>query len=328
MRNAIALLVSMFLLFGVVSAVSGKLYRWADEEGNVHYTDTMPPEQIESEHMELGKGGVHVKAVPRAKTLEELKKEQELKRLRAEQEKLLKKQQEADNKLLRSFGSEDDIYMARNGTITAINVSIDIVKSEILREQKRLPKLLAKAANSERAGERVHENLSASIDQVERAIRDSYAEIIKLENKKGSIREAYERYLGRFRQLKSLPVSTSPVESEEKRPILHNLIVCGDAAECDSLWGKATDYVRRRATTAVQTSNDFIVITAPPATEREISLILSRIEDKEGPGVSLFLDLRCQLTIKGKEFCRSKEAQAIIQGFRPALLSEASSDVP
>jgi len=328
MRKATALLIPAILLSGLISVAHGGLYRWVDEDGNVHYTDRIPPDQVKSEHTELSKKGVRIKSVSRAKTPEEIQKEQELERLRAEQEKLLEEQRAADQVLLRTFRSEDDMIMARDGKIAAIDVMTGVAKNNVLRQQERLVKLLAQAADLERAGKEVHKNLRDGIDQVGRAIRDSYADIVAREKQKDSIRADFGRDLERFRQLKKLPASESPIPIQESRPILHNLVACAEPAQCDRLWEKATDYVRQHATTAVQTSSSVVFITAPPTAEQDISLVLTRIDDKEGPGASLFLDLQCNRTLNGKAFCRGQQAQAIVQGFRAALLGAETSLAP
>jgi hypothetical protein len=319
MHKPAALLISAFLLSALSPISQGRLFRWVDENGNVHYSDSIPPDQMKAGHTELSEKGVRIKSVPRAKTPEELRKEQELDRLRAEQKKLLEEQRSADQMLLRTFRSEDDILMARDGKITAIDVMIGITKNTILRRQERLVKLLAQAADLERVGKPVPPQHRDSIAHLEHAIRDSYVTILEREKQKSTIRTESERDLARFRQLKNLPQSEFPTQPRGKRSTLHNLVACPDPAECDRLWAKATDYVRRHATTAVQASSSVVFITAPPGDEQDISLILSRIQDKKGPGASLFLDLQCKRTANGRDFCQGQEAQAVIQGFRAVL---------
>jgi hypothetical protein len=322
MCKAIALLFPILLLTGLISVAHSGFYRWVDEEGNVQYSDTLPPEQIQGSHEEIGKGGITIKEVPPAKTPEEIRKEQELKRLRAEQQRLLREQREADRVLLRLFRSEDDIYMARNGKIAAINVMIDFTKNNILRQQEKLARLLTKAADLERAGKPLPQHRIDAIEQVVQTVRTAYAAIIDREKEKEAIRARFDKNLARFRELKKLPEKQPPIHTSEQRPILHNLVPCATKEKCDRLWGKATAYVRQHATTPVQTSSDVIFISAAPASAQDVSLILSRIADKEGPGASLFLDLQCHRSVAGKEFCRGDLAQGIVQGFRTALIGE------
>lgn len=60
---------------------AAQLYRWIDEQGNVHYTGKIPPSQSQRGHTELSDNGIRVRSVPPAKTAEELERERELERL-------------------------------------------------------------------------------------------------------------------------------------------------------------------------------------------------------------------------------------------------------
>jgi hypothetical protein len=69
-----------------------------------------------------------------------------------------------------------------------------------------------------------------------------------------------------------------------------------------------------------------VLITSLPSSEQDVSLILSRIEDKDGPGSSLFLDLQCERSPRGSKTCKSPQAQQIIEGFRPAVVGGDTSE--
>jgi hypothetical protein len=322
MHKTIALSIMALLLSGLVLDADGGLYRWVDEDGNVHYSDNVPPTRSGKGHTELSEGGVRIKSIPPVKTPEQVEKERELERLRAQQKRLLEQQQSADRVLLQTFRSEDDIEMAREGKLAAIDVMIDVTKNNIRRQQEWLAGLLTDAANLERTGKAVPQHLSDNISQTERSIRYAYSTIVDRENQKKSIRTSFDQDLLRFRQLKHLPASGSRIKARETRPILHNIVTCSGPEECADLWNKATAYIRRNATTPVQTRGENIFITAPPATEQDISLILTRIDEKDGVGASLFLDLQCERSLRGEKMCEGPQARGIIEGFRPALAGE------
>ena len=319
MRTTLARLLAILLVAGLVPLGEAGLYRWVDEDGNVHYSDNVPAEHVRSERTELSDHGVRIKTVPAAKDLEEIEKEQALERLRKQREELLEEQRSADLVLLRTFRSEDDISMARDGKVAAIDVMIDVTKNNIRLQQEKHARLITEAADLERVKKPVPEHLSDSIAQTERGIRDAYATIVVREEQKRSIRESFDRDLARFRQLKHLPTTDSEITTTKPRPVLHNIVACADARDCRILWARATAYVDKHATTPVQGSSNTFIITAPPAAEQDVSLILVRIDDQEGPGASLFLDLRCHRSIRGQEICKGPEARGIIEGFGPAL---------
>ena len=186
------------------------------------------------------------------------------------------------------------------------------------------------AANLERAGKPVPKNLSEGIAGSERSIHDAYGTILDRENQKDAVRARFGQDLERFRMLNNLTSSRRQAQNQIQdhglAPVLHNIVPCGDAVECDRLWKKAETYVHEHATTIVQPGGSNILITDPPTSENDISLILARINDKGSNGAYLFLDLQCQGTIRGRPMCQSQEAKSIIEGFRPALTGEDASN--
>ena len=53
MCKAITLLIPLLLVSALSSVCYGELYRWVDQDGKVHYTDSIPPDQVQSGHTEL-----------------------------------------------------------------------------------------------------------------------------------------------------------------------------------------------------------------------------------------------------------------------------------
>lgn len=322
MYRPIRQLVPIVTLSVLVSAAEGGAFRWVDDDGQVHYTDTIPPAQVRKGHIELSKEGVRIDNVPPVKTAEEIQEENELVRWRAETQRIVEEQEAADRTLLRTFRSEDDVIMARDGKIASIDVMIHVTKNNIRRQQEALTRLRKEAADLERAGKTVHAHLQDRIALTERSIRDAYAIILDRETKKHSIHEEFVRHLARFRQLKNLPQQGTPGETKDTRPVLHNLVTCSGSLECDRLWARAEAYVREHATTTVQTSGANILVSTLPAKGANISLILSRINDTGGQGTSLFLDLQCDKSPSGRKMCQSPEVRAVIKGFRPTMTGE------
>lgn len=46
----------LLLIFAFLPAAAQQVYRWVDEEGNVQYTDTPPPDERESERVQIRRG--------------------------------------------------------------------------------------------------------------------------------------------------------------------------------------------------------------------------------------------------------------------------------
>ena len=114
-----AILIGLALVVASGTA-SAAMYKWVDEKGVVHYTDKMPPEAVDRGNVELSKQGVPIKKVDPSLTPEQRRaKEQEEERKRA-----VAKQQEdtarRDRALLASYTSENEIDLARQRALNAI----------------------------------------------------------------------------------------------------------------------------------------------------------------------------------------------------------------
>jgi hypothetical protein len=299
-----------------------RLYRWVDEAGAVHYTDTLPPAQAERGHAEMSEKGLVVDTTEPAKTPEELQREEEAKRARLAAERAKKEQEAADQMLLRTFASVDDMIMTRDGKLAAMDAMIRLTRGNIRRQQDWLRKLRADAADLERTGKPVPPHLSSNIASSEKTIHEAYAIIVEREQQKQGIRAAFTSDLRRFRQLKNLSAAASDAQDERPGGALKNLVPCGSAESCDQLWARASAYVRQHATTPVQASGPNILITAPANGDDDINLTLSRLPSKQGTGATLFLDAQCKPAPNGDTTCTSPAAQGILDGFTDAVLGQ------
>jgi Asp-tRNA(Asn)/Glu-tRNA(Gln) amidotransferase A subunit family amidase len=319
----IPLLLSLAFLLAVTFplAASAKLYRWVDEQGNVHYTDKIPPEQAKQERSEFNKQGVEVERVEAAKTPEELAKEQELERLREEQQKLIEQQKEADQALLRTYRSEDDLIMARDGKLTAIDVQIRLARNNIEAEKSHLADLQQLAADQERKGEQVSQDTLNRIDKLRNGLKENYDLILRKKQEQEAILKEFQNKLERYRALKHPnSESTAPAQGETPTiPLLDTMVLCNEQPACDTFWKRAQEYLRKNAVTPVQIASDNIVTTAAPKTDEQFSITVSRTNRPNENFTRIFLDLQCKDTTLGNAFCKSEQVQKIRDGFRPAL---------
>jgi len=308
------------LLAPLHNAIAGKLYRWTDEDGNVHYSDKVPADQARHARSRLDERGLELQRVNAAKTKEELAKEAELKRLQAEEKRLIAEQQAKDNVLLRTFRSEDDILMTRDGKLSSLDNSILIIRTNIRRLKLRLADMQKTAADRERRGKGVNKNMLRNIETTRKQLKDSYATIIKREQDKKVITEKYAADLTRFRELRHLQVS--PVLDERKKArslLLETVVSCTDENSCNEAWKLAEAYTRMHTTTRLQMLAKSIIMTAAPIRDKDISITVSRIREPDMPGARLFMDLQCKTSPRGKEFCVSDKVNGIRAGFRPYL---------
>ena len=309
---------------------AGKLYRWVDEEGNVHYTDRVPPEQADKARTQLDARGLKIESVRAARTPEEIAKEKELERLRAEKQRLIEEQKAADRVLLKTFRSEDDIEMTLNGKLAAIDVQIQVIRGNIKRLKQKLARMQKDAAELELQGKKISSRFLKEIDNSRQALKDSYAAIIRAEERKEHYRVVYKKDLERFRILRHLKSDRDRLQLVSgKNLILDHLYTCEDQLTCDQAWITAEKFVKDFATTKIQMLSDTIIMTAPPSKDQDISITIARIRQKPGrsdteqpTGAQLFVDLQCKNSPLGDELCAGEQVKKIRTEFKAYMATQ------
>ncbi len=307
-------------LLKVSSGSLAALYRWTDDDGIVHYTDTLPPDFVGKARTEFNEQGLVIRKVPRAKTPEEIRQEQELKRLRTHQERLLGRLWAENRVLLRTFRSEADLLRALDEKLDTIDLIVQVNKNNIHRQEAWLEDLRSQAADFERAGKPVPPHLRSLIQKTKDSIRAKYQAIAKQERKRKAIQARFQKDLKRFRQLQAAGSKGGQLIYRPLEPILHEIVSCKDRRECDRLWQQAKAYLYPGEGFEFQTDkSENVLFIAPFGKRKKANLILARVPDQQGQGASLFLELRCQQAAQGKQSCESPELVARAEHFRKAL---------
>ncbi|MEL0586184.1 MAG: DUF4124 domain-containing protein [Candidatus Thiodiazotropha sp. (ex. Lucinoma kazani)] len=321
MRLRIIILTILLLQYPLFSQ-AGKLYKWVDDKGQTHYTQTLPPTDTHRARSHLDEHGITVRQVDAAKTEEQLQREAEQARLRQEQQKLIDKQQAQDRVLLRTFRTEDDILMTRNGQVTSVDTTIRVTQSNIKRLKTTLEAMQLDAAERELSGRPVSAKMLRDIESKHQALREAYRSIIDREHDKNRIRQAFARDQKRFRELKKLVQTNDPV-SEAKESFnnaLQNVYHCDGSSNCEGPWQLAKAYLKNNSTTPVKMEGDDIVITGEPIEDSDISISVSRILDPKRGNTVIFMDLQCKIISMQERICNNNaNVERIKQGFRAAL---------
>ncbi|MEN8176295.1 MAG: DUF4124 domain-containing protein [Pseudomonadota bacterium] len=321
---AVGFLGNHLLLLGLVLALSvplahaGKLYRWVDNQGNVHYADKIPPEEVRKEHTEFSPRGTRKGEVPRAKTREELEAEKAQDPQKVTAEEAAARQKELDDQLLATFENEDEVVMIRDGKIAALDIQIGVTHRQVRHLQEEFAGLIG--AEKPREGAE-----PAAVAARRKRLRDNiverYGHALSLHRRKQDIRREYEAKQNRYRELKRLGPATGKDLNwrtiEDETP---TLVKCREA-ECNSRWTRARTYLKKNADLPVIHRDSRLVMTAMAAETTTIGLSLARTPDPRG-GEWIFLHLQCKDTALGAATCRNDRAREIRDGFRPALSGE------
>jgi len=318
---ALSAIVASMLLFSS-SSVIAKLYKWVDENGNTHYSTSLPPEATDLAREELNKSGRVVDAVDDAPTADEIKHQEELERLRQEKAILIKKQKEEDSVLLKTFRSENDLVVARNLKLSSLDNLINITQGNIKRFKEKLSILQSQAAKQETSGKVVDQKIIEDIESLQRQIENGYESIANREVMKEEIFLDYDRDIKRFRVLKDFNVGKATPTYKKQTLPLKTVYYCEDDNDCNTAWERAKAYIKQHATTPLQLVGKNLYMTSSPVNDNDITLSLSRIKNTGDGKEKIFLDQQCKNSPLGIEFCYGETSNSIKDGFIPALLGQ------
>jgi len=193
---------ALAVLAGPVDSPAG-IKCWTNKQGVRECGNAVPPEYAQQGHRELSDHGVTIK---RTKSEEELRKEREerarIAAIEAEKERERRRKAAHDRVLLSTFTTEEDLLLARDGQIAAIDSRIQHTEQIVRQLETSLEDLHAQAAKLERSGKPVTDQLRAKIDSVQSQIDESHEYIRERRKRKAEVVEQFAADLARYRELK------------------------------------------------------------------------------------------------------------------------------
>lgn len=204
MKSAHGHITSALLLLAIFQspAAFAGMYKWVDENGEVHYSDRVPPKAVKQERKAINEQGRTVKVYERAKTEEELEEARRQRKIELEKKKQAEEEALKDRVLLATYSNEEDMIETRDGKLASIDGLIQLTERRIESMQERLGELTEDAASYERSGKPVPEVLTQQIENIRKQTSENKEFIlVKLDERK-AIEEKFSEDIARFRKLK------------------------------------------------------------------------------------------------------------------------------
>ena len=144
--RALALAISLLALLPVAAGAQSKqppkVYKWVDDEGVTHYGDSIPAEYAELPKEVVNDHGVTVRELEGKKTAEQLEAE----RIENERRVAVEMQRRADQALLATYLSVDEIIMHRDRRIELFQAQSKVTEMYLVSLRKRLSRLEQQAS--------------------------------------------------------------------------------------------------------------------------------------------------------------------------------------
>ena len=195
-----------------------KMYKWVDAQGNVHYSDTLPPASAGRGNSEISKTG---RTVKKTESADEKRARMAREAEAAEKKKLTDEQARKDRALLSTYTTEQEIDLARNRALEHHSLAI---KSAQIRLKPAMDNA-AVAANMVRARKAANKSVPPDMQQQLDA-RLAEVEVIRGQIKTNeeaqvAVRARYDADRQRFRELKGLPVpaATTPAPIQTQKTV-------------------------------------------------------------------------------------------------------------
>jgi hypothetical protein len=314
-----------FLCLSSQSAFAKKMYRWVNENGETIFSDQVPPEHAQLRRESLNKKGRVVEVTEKAKTKDQQAMDDRLNALKKAQEKIIAQQAANDKVLLSTFRNVPDMEASLYATMQSLDAQRNVAQGNLKRVEDQLASQQKKAAELERNGIKIPAILLDYIKQTEAQIQIAYAEINKQIEKKNRTKAEFEADIERFKFLiqgNTDPSKTTGKTAQNQTADEIGLYACETDALCTKAWTGAHDFIKAHGTTPIDidTDTDKLIMGRAPATDSDLSLSVSKIED-ENKKQQLFLDIHCRKSSLGTELCASQKVRDIRSAFRPYIES-------
>lgn len=195
----------MLLPLCSAAAEHQKLYRWVDSNGVIHYGDYVPAEYADMEKQVLNEHGVTVDVLRGKRTAEEIAEENRV----AELKRQAKLQRRADEALLATYLSVDEILLHRDRRIELFQAQSRVTELYLRNMMHRMTELREEAfkyqpysANPD--AEMIDPDLAEDLFVTKATIRRHEANLARFREGEQNIVARFDGDITRFKSLKGL----------------------------------------------------------------------------------------------------------------------------
>lgn len=210
MRLRFAAIPVLLLLPLLIGAQQRATYSWVDDEGVMHYGDSIPPEYADKPKNVVNEHGVTVDHIRGKKTAEEIEAE----RVAAELALQKELQNRADRALLATYQTVDEIEMHRDRRIELFQAQSRVTELYLRNLDRRLTQLREESSrfrpySSDPNAELIDPRLVKEIKDTENTIVRHKKNLEKYQRDEREIVERFDGDIDRFKNLKGLTITTA-----------------------------------------------------------------------------------------------------------------------
>jgi hypothetical protein len=187
------------------SAQGAKVYKWTDENGNVHFGDSIPPQYAEQPKQVLNDQGVTVGHVDGRKSDEQLDAEQTAR----ENAALREEQRRADQALLATYVTVDEIMLHRDRRVELFQAQARVTELYLQNAQRRLGELEEEASrfkpySTDPDAPMIDNALRDDINETKTTIKRQLENLEQYRTSQEQVIARFEGDINRFKMLKGI----------------------------------------------------------------------------------------------------------------------------
>ncbi len=183
--------------------VQAKMYKWVDDEGQMHFGDKIPPKYLVKEHDELNEQGIKTKHTEAAKTAEEKAEERRLAKEQKKAELVEKKKRQRDRVLLDTYTTERDLILARDSRLDAVGSQIQLAETIIRDSNNKVESMEKQIAQIKASNRKVPTYLNEQVELERQQVTVQTKVMESHKKRRDKISEQFNGYIERFNALKA-----------------------------------------------------------------------------------------------------------------------------
>lgn len=191
------------IIFVCSFSAQAKMFKWVDEEGQMHFGDKIPPQYMVKEHQELNSSGVVIKHKDAAKTAEEKIEQRRLEREQKKAALIEKKKKQRDRVLLDTYTTERDLIVARDSRLEAVGSQVQLAETIIADSNKSIESLEKQVTQIKASNREVPADVYQRIDSEKQQVAVQSKVMASHKKRQDDIATQFNGYIERFKVLKA-----------------------------------------------------------------------------------------------------------------------------
>lgn len=208
MRYSGLTFVTLALLPLTALGQQGGIYRWVDENGQVHYGDSIPAQYADQPKQVVDDHAIPRRDIAGKKTAEEIAAEKRAEELKAKVEQ----QRRADRALLVTYQNVQEIEMHRDRRLELFKAQTRVTELYLANQRRQLNEMMErrkgyKPYSADPSAPMVPTDLVEQIKETENLIERHEQNLRNFREEEETIRQRFDGDIYRFKKLKGIPNS-------------------------------------------------------------------------------------------------------------------------